>query len=57
VSWFPKEIFPMIKHTIEKDHNLVYFKKHDKGGHFAALERPKEFWEDVKEFTDQVWKV
>jgi microsomal epoxide hydrolase len=35
----------------------VWYKKHDGGGHFAALEKPKELWEDVKEFTEKVWKV
>jgi hypothetical protein len=57
VSWFPYEIFPAIKHVIEKKNNLVWYKKHERGGHFAALERPVEFWGDVEEFAGQVWKV
>jgi hypothetical protein len=55
VSWFPHEIFPAIKHVIEKECDLVFFKEHGKGGHFAALECPKEFWEDVEEFATMVW--
>jgi hypothetical protein len=47
----------MIKHVIEKKNNLVWYKKHERGGHFAALERPVEFWGDVEEFAGQVWKV
>jgi microsomal epoxide hydrolase len=57
VSWFPHEVFPAIKHTIEKECNLVFYKEHDKGGHFAALECPKEFWEDVEEFATRVWST
>jgi microsomal epoxide hydrolase len=56
-SWFPCEIFPMIEHVIRQDYNVVYFRKHDKGGHFAALECPREFWGDVEEWAGQVWKV
>jgi microsomal epoxide hydrolase len=57
VSWFPHEIFPAIKHVIEKNCNLVFYKKHERGGHFAALERPAELWQDVEEFANKVWKV
>jgi hypothetical protein len=57
VSWFPHEVFPAIKHVIEKECDLVFYKEHDKGGHFAALECPKEFWEDVEEFATRVWRV
>jgi microsomal epoxide hydrolase len=57
ISWFPQEIFPAIESAIAKDSNLVWYKKHEGGGHFAALEKPKELWEDVKEFTEKVWKV
>jgi hypothetical protein len=56
VSWFPHEVFPAIKHVIEKECDLIFYKEHDKGGHFAALERPKEFWEDVEEFAKRVWR-
>jgi microsomal epoxide hydrolase len=57
VSWFPREIFPAIQHVIERNCNLVFYKKHERGGHFAALERPSELWQDVEEFVNKVWKV
>lgn len=28
----------------------------EKGGHFAALEKPKELWGDVEEFVGIAWK-
>lgn len=56
-SFFPYELMPGIKEVIEKSANLVYYKQHERGGHFAALERPKELWGDVEEFVGEAWKV
>jgi len=56
ISWFQFEIMPIIKSVAEKENNLVFFKAHERGGHFAALERPKELLEDVEAFTSQVWE-
>ena len=56
-SFFPRELMPGIKSIIEKEHNLVFYKHHERGGHFAALERPSELLEDVEEFVGKVWKV
>ncbi|OAK97864.1 alpha/beta-hydrolase [Phaeosphaeriaceae sp. SRC1lsM3a] len=56
VSWFPHEIFPAIEHAIRKSNNLVFYKKHERGGHFAALEKPEELWKDVEEFVGVVWE-
>lgn len=30
--------------------DLVFFKDHDMGGHFPALEMPEELWDDVETF-------
>jgi microsomal epoxide hydrolase len=58
VSYFPYEMtFPAVKHVVEKECNLVFYKQHEKGGHFAALERPQVFWEDVEAFVGEAWKV
>lgn len=54
-SWFPKEINPLPKAWIETTGNLVVFKQHDKGGHFAAMERPQDLWNDVEEFLQIAW--
>jgi microsomal epoxide hydrolase len=55
-SWFPKELIPTPKAWAKAGGNLVWFRRHDKGGHFAALERPEEVATDVEEFLKQVWK-
>ncbi|KAL6240140.1 hypothetical protein BDW75DRAFT_197076 [Aspergillus navahoensis] len=54
-SYFPKELMPTPKSWVEKTGNLVYFNQHSEGGHFAALEQPKKFKEDLTEFVTQVW--
>jgi hypothetical protein len=43
--------------VLEKNCNLVFYRQHDQGGHFAALERPAELWADVQEFAGKAWKV
>ncbi|KAL3492575.1 Alpha/Beta hydrolase protein [Aspergillus germanicus] len=54
-SYFPQELMPMPRSWIAKTGNLVYFNEHAQGGHFAALEQPKEIKEDLAEFISQVW--
>lgn len=34
--------------------NLVFYRRHEKGGHFAALEQPELFLGDVEEFIGQI---
>ncbi|GIJ86533.1 hypothetical protein Asppvi_005422 [Aspergillus pseudoviridinutans] len=34
--------------------NLAFFNAHSKGGHFASLERPSEFLEDIERFLQAV---
>jgi pimeloyl-ACP methyl ester carboxylesterase len=49
ISIFPKEIFRCSKRWAEKRfRNLVHFKQLDKGGHFAALERPQVLVEEIR---------
>ncbi len=49
VSAFPHEIYTAPRSWSEKAFpKLVYYKKHDVGGHFAAWEQPQLFSEDVR---------
>ncbi|CAF3994402.1 unnamed protein product [Adineta steineri] len=54
-SWFPKEITPVPQSWAATTGNLVFFRQHTKGGHFAALERPDVLAKDIKDFIEQVW--
>ena len=48
-SIFPKEIFKTSRRWAEKRFtDLRYFNELDKGGHFAAFERPETFTEEVR---------
>jgi pimeloyl-ACP methyl ester carboxylesterase len=49
VSVFPDELYPAPKSWTERAYpKLMYFKKHSKGGHFAAWEQPQLLSEDLR---------
>jgi len=49
VSVFPDELYPAPRSWAERAYpNLIYYKKHDKGGHFAAWEQPQLLSEEVR---------
>jgi pimeloyl-ACP methyl ester carboxylesterase len=49
VSAFPDELYQAPRSWAEQAYpKLVYYSKHDKGGHFAAWEQPQVFSEDVR---------
>ncbi|KAK1675868.1 epoxide hydrolase [Colletotrichum godetiae] len=50
-SGFPAENILLPKAWAEKAYpNLVFYKRNDKGGHFAALEQPSIFLQNIEEF-------
>lgn len=50
VSAFPDELYQAPKSWAEKAYpNLLHYKKHDKGGHFAAWEQPELLVGDLRE--------
>ena len=50
VSAFPDEIYTAPKSWTEKAFpNLIFYKRHKKGGHFAAWEQPQALTEDIRE--------
>jgi microsomal epoxide hydrolase len=56
-SWFPKEIAPIPRSWAATTGDLVFFRQHRSGGHFAAVERPAVLLKDFEEFVSQVWLV
>ncbi|HEX7097211.1 MAG TPA: epoxide hydrolase [Acidimicrobiales bacterium] len=50
VANFPMEIMGARRAWIERDNDLVHWTEHDRGGHFAALEEPDLFVDDVRAF-------
>lgn len=55
-SYYPKELIPIPVEWVATTGHLVWSKIHDRGGHFAALEQPQEFMEDLEAFVDHVWE-
>ena len=50
VSAFPDEVINVPRNWVEKSYpNMVYYKKHNKGGHFAAFEQPELLVNDIRE--------
>jgi hypothetical protein len=50
VSVFPDELYPAPRSWAEKAYpKMIYFNKHNKGGHFAAWEQPELLIEDIRE--------
>ncbi|CEP09729.1 hypothetical protein [Parasitella parasitica] len=56
VSYFEGELCKFPRDWIEVASNLVQFKFHDKGGHFAALEVPELLLADLQQFGKTVSK-
>ncbi|KAF2136230.1 uncharacterized protein K452DRAFT_237850 [Aplosporella prunicola CBS 121167] len=54
-SWFPYELAPVPRAWAATTGNLVFYRQHDAGGHFAALEKPKLLLRDVEDFVGKVW--
>ncbi len=49
VSTFADEIYRVPRSWAEQAYpNLVYYNRHDRGGHFAAWEQPQLLSEDVR---------
>ena len=50
VSAFPDEVINIPKHWVAQSYpNMIYYKKHNKGGHFAAFEQPDLLVGDIRE--------
>ncbi|KAF2200651.1 epoxide hydrolase-like protein [Delitschia confertaspora ATCC 74209] len=55
-SLFPYDVAMGTRKNAEKNGNLVFYRQHERGGHFAALEKPKELWQDVEDFVKIAWE-
>ncbi|KAF7188548.1 putative epoxide hydrolase [Pseudocercospora fuligena] len=54
-SWHPEELAPVPQAWVKETGNLVWYKEHDQGGHFAAMEKPELFVTDMENFVAEVW--
>jgi microsomal epoxide hydrolase len=47
---YPKELFRLPRPWIERRYNLTYWAEMPRGGHFAAMEQPQLFADDLRAF-------
>ncbi len=50
IAVFPKEILRYPRKWVERHYNVTQWTEYEKGGHFAALEEPEAFVDDVRKF-------
>ena len=55
-SFFPKELAPIPGAWAAKTGELCFYRQHEAGGHFAAVEKPEVLLGDLEAFIAQVWK-
>lgn len=51
VARFPKEIMRFPRSWVERHYDVVHWTNFEKGGHFAAMERPKLFVDELRTFA------
>jgi microsomal epoxide hydrolase len=55
IARFPKDLIPFPPRSIMERHvNITRWTEFKKGGHFAAMERPQDFIEDVRAFAREL---
>jgi microsomal epoxide hydrolase len=55
-SAFKKELVTAPERWIRQTEQVKWYRMHEKGGHFAALEEPDALWKDVQDFIGAFWK-
>lgn len=53
-SSFPKEILPVPRAWVDRTGRVTFWREHEAGGHFAALEVPEVVLGDLEEFVGHV---
>jgi hypothetical protein len=58
-SLFPDDVFnvPRFWAAATISSNIVFWKEHTDGGHFASVEKPVELVEDIRDFTKSISSV
>lgn len=56
VSAFAKEVAVVPRVWAETRNNVAFWREHERGGHFAAYERPEALVGDLVEFFRGVWE-
>ena len=54
IAAFPHDVLPVPREWVEKHYPVVQYTNMPRGGHFTALEQPREFAEDITHFADML---
>ena len=54
IAAFPHDVLPVPREWVEKHYPVVQYTTMPRGGHFTALEQPREFAEDITHFADML---
>lgn len=55
-SWHHQELAPIPRAWVETTGNLVWYRGHFEGGHFAAMEKAELFVKDLEDFVGELNK-
>lgn len=54
---FPHDVLPMPRTWVEENYPVVMYTEMKHGGHFTALESPKEFSDSISQFINKIVKI
>lgn len=53
---FPCDVLPVPKEWIERNYPLIMYTEMPRGGHFTALEQPKQYAENISQFMTAIFQ-
>ena len=53
---FPYDVLPVPKEWIERNYPLIMYTEMPRGGHFTALEQPKQYAENISQFMTAIFQ-
>ena len=54
IAAFPRDVLPVPRAWVERNYPVIMYTEMPRGGHFTALEQPKEFAENIIQFMDKI---
>ena len=54
IAAFPCDVLPVPRAWVERNYPVIMYTEMPRGGHFTALEQPKEFAENIIQFMDRI---
>ena len=55
ITAFPHDVLPVPKKWVDQNYPVIMYTEMPHGGHFTALEQPKEFSENIVRFMNELF--